>query len=326
MLDHGPRIGAHLPLGQGLLRAADRAAEIGASAIQVFTDNPTAWQRRSTLPDELPAFRERLADLDVRPLAVHAPYLVNLASADPELHARSVAVFEHELGVAAAWGATFVNVHVGSHRGAGVAAGIASLVDGLSRVLGTVDGEARGIVVVLENGSGAGSGIGVTIEELARIDDALVAAGVGHDRVAFCLDAAHLWGSGYAIDSASGVDAVVDEFGARIGLGRLAMVHLNDSRSERGSRSDRHEHLGAGRIGAAGLGRLLSHPGLAHVAYLLETPGMDEGYDMVNMGRAWDLVAGRPLATLPLEAFETLSAKGRSAPPDADGDTAIRPS
>jgi deoxyribonuclease-4 len=99
------------------------------------------------------------------------------------------------------------------------------------------------------------------------------------------------------------------------------MVHLNDSRSERGSRSDRHEHLGAGLIGAAGLGRLLTHPGLAHVAYLLETPGMDEGYDLVNMGRARDLVAGRPLPTLPPEAFETLSAKGRSAPPEP-GDAA----
>ena len=115
---------------------------------------------------------------------------------------------------------------------------------------------------------------------------------------------------------------MIDEFAARIGLDRLAMVHLNDSRSERGSRSDRHEHLGAGLIGAAGLGRLLTHPGLAHVAYLLETPGMDDGYDLVNMGRARDLVAGRPLPTLPPEAFETLSAKGRSAPPESDDDDA----
>ena len=236
MLAHGPRIGAHLPLGQGLLRAADRAAEIGASAIQVFTDNPTAWRRRTTLPDELPAFRERLAGLDVRPIAVHAPYLVNLATADPDLHARSVAVLEHELRVATAWGAAFVNVHVGSHRGAGPEAGIASLADGLCRVLETVAGEAPDIVVVLENGSGAGSGIGTTIGELARIDAALLAAGVDRGRFAFCLDAAHLWGAGYPIDSPAGVDAVVDEFAARIGLDRLAMVHLNDSRSERGSR------------------------------------------------------------------------------------------
>jgi deoxyribonuclease-4 len=321
MLAHGPRIGAHLPLGQGLLRATDRAAEIGASAIQVFTDNPTAWRRRTTLPDELPAFRERLAGLDVRPIAVHAPYLVNLATTDPELHARSVAVLEHELRVATAWGAAFVNVHVGSHRGAGPEAGIASLADGLCRVLETVAGEAPDIVVVLENGSGAGAGIGTTIGELARIDAALLAAGVDRGRFAFCLDAAHLWGAGYPIDSPAGVDAVVDEFAARIGLDRLAMVHLNDSRSERGSRTDQHEHLGAGRIGAAGLRRVLTHPGLEHVVYLLETPGMDDGYDLVNMDRARDLVEGRALAELPPDAFDTPSTRGRSGPPEHDDES-----
>ena len=112
----------------------------------------------------------------------------------------------------------------------------------------------------------------------------------------------------------------MDEFDARIGLGRLALVHLNDSRSELGSRSDRHEHLGAGRIGPRGLGRLLTHPGLDATTFILETPGMDEGYDVVNMDRARDLVAGRPLPTLPPAAFETRSAKGRSAPPETDAD------
>ena len=232
------------------------------------------------------------------------------------------AVLANELRVAAAWGATYVNIHVGSHREAGVASGIANLTSGLRAAIDEAAGDAQGVIVVLENGSGVGFGMGISIEELARIDDALVAAGIGHERFAFCLDAAHLWGAGYAIDDPAGVDAVLDEFDARIGLGRLALVHLNDSRSELGSRSDRHEHLGAGRIGPRGLGRLLTHPGLDATTFILETPGMDEGYDIVNMDRARDLVAGRPLPTLPPAAFETRSAKGRSAPPETDADAA----
>ena len=101
------------------------------------------------------------------------------------------------------------------------------------------------------------------------------------------------------------------------------MVHVNDSRSERGSLADRHEHVGAGRIGAAGLGRILTHPALDHVAYYLETPGMEAGYDAVNVARALDIAAGRPLADLPPEAFETRASRGHSAPPETDGDPAV---
>ena len=103
-------------------------------------------------------------------------------------------------------------------------------------------------------------------------------------------------------------------FDALVGLDRLHMVHLNDSRSELGSRADRHEHVGAGRIGGEGLARMATHPALGHVTYFLETPGMEEGYDAVNLDRLRDLVSGRTLATLPPAAFHTRSAKGRSAP------------
>src|SRR5215218_6286794 len=116
MLPNGRRIGAHLPLGTGMVKAADRAAEIGASAIQVFSDNPTSWRRRPSLPDELPAFRERLAAHGVAPIAIHAPYLVNLAGPEPAFFEKSVSVMVNELRVAEAYGASFVNVHIGSHR------------------------------------------------------------------------------------------------------------------------------------------------------------------------------------------------------------------
>ena len=144
------------------------------------------------------------------------------------------------------------------------------------------------MILVLENGSGAGFGMGATFEELRLIDEAVAAAGIDRERFGFCLDTAHAWGAGYPIDTPAGVDETLDGFDRLLGLGRLHMVHVNDSRSERGSLADRHEHIGAGRIGAAGLGRILTHPALGHVAYYLETPGMESGYDAVNIARALD--------------------------------------
>jgi deoxyribonuclease-4 len=320
MLANGRRLGAHLPLGHGMLRAADRAVEIGATAIQVFTDNPTSWRRRPTLPAQLPAFRDRLAAADVAPLAVHAPYLANLAGPEPDVFERSITVVANELRVAAAWGAAVVNVHLGSHRGAGMDAGIRRLADGLCRVFLEIGDAAPGVTLVLENGSGGGSGVGSSIEQLARIEAAVVATGIERRRFGFCLDVAHLWGAGYPMHTRAGVDRTIAKFDRAIGLGRLRLVHVNDSRSERGSRSDRHEHLGAGRIGAAGLARVLTHPDLGGVVYVLETPGMDEGYDRVNLDRARALVEGRTLAKLPPRAFATQSARGRSAPAETDGD------
>ena len=328
MLPTTRRIGVHLPLGAGMVKAADRAVEIGATTIQVFTDNPTSWRRRPTLPEALPGFRERLLAADITPVAVHAPYLINLAGPEAAFHEQSVAVLANELRVGRAYGASFVNVHIGSHRGDGVDAGLGRLTAGIVAALARADDDvadqatdaAAGsqIAIVLENGSGGGFGMGTTIEELAEIEWAALAAGVPPARLGFCLDAAHLWGAGYPIDTAAGVDELLGAFDDKIGLDRLVMVHLNDSRSERGSRADRHEHVGAGRIGGEGLGRLLAHPKLAHVAYILETPGMDEGYDAINLARARALAAGEPLNELPPAAFQLRSSRGRSAPPDPD--------
>jgi len=327
MLPNGRPLGAHLPLGPGMVRAADRAAAIGASALQVFSDNPTSWRRRPTLPRELPAFLDRLHAHGLAPLAIHAPYLVNLAGPEPVLHGRSVSVLANELRVAAAYGAQFVNVHVGSHRGSGVEAGINRFTDGIRQTFTLLEADASigtpgtsGPMLVLENSAGGGFGLGVTLEELELIEEAVIAAGIDPSRFGYCLDTAHAWGAGYPIDTAAGVDDLLAEFDRRLGLDRLRMIHLNDSRSELGSRADRHEHIGAGRIGAAGLARMLLHPALGHVSYYLETPGMEAGFDEVNMRRALDLAAGRPLGDLPAEAFETRASRGRGAPPETEYD------
>ena len=318
MLPDGRRLGAHLPLGGGMVKAVDRAHEIGATALQIFGDNPTAWQRRAAPPKEQPAFRERLTELDIRPVAIHAAYLVNLAGAIADFHERSIDVLAHDLASAPGFAARFVNVHAGSHRGAGPAAGAARIAEGVAAVLARVDDDTDAPMLVVENSAGGGDSMGSTVEELADIAAAISACNVPARRVGFCIDAAHAWGAGYRLSEPAEVDALIERFDALIGLDRLVMIHLNDTRAGLGSRTDRHEHVGAGQIGPDGLRRLLTHPRLGGATYYLETPGMDQGYDAVNVARAFDLAAGRDLDPLPPEAFALRRGGTRSAPADDD--------
>ncbi len=320
-----------------MVKAVDRAHEIGADAMQIFTDNPTAWKRRAEPPRELQAFRQRSRELDIRPISVHASYLVNLAGSNAESYERSIGMLAHELRQAPTFGARYVNVHIGSHLGLGVGAGIERLGEGILRTITAADAPAAAVegaeamveahatdatagpvtpaMLVLENSAGSGGGLGTSVEELAAIAGRIAAIGIPDDRVGFCIDTAHAWGAGIDIARPSAIDEFIAAFDDRIGLGRLVLIHLNDSRSERGSRTDRHEHLGAGQIGPEGLAHVLRHPGLGHVTYLLETPGMDVGYDAINLARARALVAGTPLEPLAAAAFELRgSSTTRTAP------------
>ncbi len=313
-LPDGRVLGAHLPLANGLVAAVDRIADVGGGALQIFTDNPTSWRRRSEPPAEQAAFRARLAERDVGPVAVHAPYLVNLAGPEEELYRRSVELLVSELVVAPGFAARFVNIHVGSHRGAGRETGIRRLAEGIGLAFGRVPGGPDAPLVVLENSAGGGFAVGTTVEDLADIVDACAEIGVDTDRIGFCLDTAHLWGYGYAIGDGEGVDDLLARVDSLLGRGRIAMVHLNDSRADRGSRHDRHAHLGAGRIGIGGLHRFLTHPVLAGVPHYLETPGMDEGYDALNVRNALLIAAGLAPEPVPAEALRSRGSASLTAP------------
>src|SRR5689334_12322594 len=329
MLPDGRRIGAHLPLGHGMVKAVDRAHAIGADALQVFADNPTAWRRRSQPPREAPAFRARLAELDIGPVAMHAAYLVNLAGPEDDLFSRSIEVLTSDLLAAPTFSARFVNVHIGSHRGAGLEAGCERLADGLAAVLAQADAsrededadEARAEpapMSVLEKSPGSGFGIGTDVTQLAAICGAVAERGIARERVGFCFDTAHAWAAGIDLSLPEVTDVFLTDFDERIGLDRLAMIHLNDSKGELGSRHDRHDHLGAGHIGVTGLRHLLTHPSIAHVTYYLETPGMDLGFDAVNVARAHEIAAGLPLTPLPAGADTVTSDRSRTGPPAED--------
>ncbi len=297
----------HLGVGTGLLKAVRRARQIGATGLQFFSDNPTAWRRRAEPPPEVSRFVEYAAAAGIGSLAIHASYLINLAGAAEPFASQSRAGLIHELQRAPSYGVRYVNTHIGSHRGEGHAAGIARVGASVDAVLAETP---PGVILVLENSAGGGDTLGSSIEELAEIMDAL---SHGRARVAFCLDTAHLWGAGHDIGTAEGAAAVIDRFDELIGIDRLPLIHLNDSRSALGSRTDRHEHLGAGRIGPVGLGALLRDQRLARTTFIMETPGEEAGYDAVNLRRAWLLYGGATtLPELPPKAFKLPPRTARS--------------
>jgi len=309
-------VGLHLGVARGLMGAARRSRQIGARALQIFSDNPTAWRRRPEPPADAAAFIAYAAREGIETISIHASYLVNLAGSAEPFASRSRAGLIVEMQRAPSYGATLVNTHIGSHRGVGRAAGLARIVDNVRAIL---EASPPSVRLVLENSTGGGDLLGSRLEELAEILDG-VGRGAGPDRLAFCLDTAHLWGAGYDLSSEAGARAVVDRFDALIGLDRLPLLHLNDSRSELGSRSDRHEHVGAGRIGPVGLGALLRDPRLRATTFIMETPGTDEGWDAVNLRRARLLWGGATeLPTLPPKAFRTNRRSTRTGPRSGGG-------
>lgn len=297
------------------MKAGRRARQIGATALQIFSDNPTAWRRREEPPSDAPAFVAYAKREGIEPIAIHASYLINLAGTYEPFASQSLAGLIHEMQRAPDYGASLVNTHIGSHRGGGSEAGLDRIARNVASVLAETP---DGVQLVLENSSGGGDNLGSTIEELARILETTAAISGDHaGPVAFCLDTAHLWGAGYDIATPGGAAEVLERFAELIGLERLRLVHLNDSKSERGSRTDRHEHLGAGRIGPAGLTALLRDPRLAATTtFVMETPGAEEGYDAVNLRRAWLLYGGAAeLPVLPARAFHLTRRSTRRGPP-----------
>ncbi|MDD5646334.1 MAG: deoxyribonuclease IV [Candidatus Bipolaricaulis sp.] len=262
-------VGSHLSVAGGFARAVDTAERLGASALQVFTRAPSAWRARPIDAAEAAAFRDRASQSGLRFVAVHAIYLLNLATSDEALYERSVVTLVEEVERAAALGAACVVTHLGAHRGAGPEQGIERVVRAVGRALATT----RRIQLLLETSAGSGTTLGGRFEELAAIVD-----GAADDRVGVCFDTCHAFAAGYDLRTRRAVDATLRGFGRTVGRPLLRLVHLNDSAFALGSGRDRHEHLGRGAIGSR-LAAVVRHPALADVPFVLETPKTLDGRD-----------------------------------------------
>jgi deoxyribonuclease-4 len=233
---------------------------------------------------QLRAARERH---DLHPLAIHVNYLVNLASLDPVIRAKSIACFRAELERAAAIGAEFLVVHPGSYRGSSVEEGIAAFVLGLRDAVGGV--ASGNVTVLIENTAGAGSHLGSRFEELQSIRE--LARELTELPIGYCLDTCHLLAAGYDITTAPGLRATVRTIEQTLGLTQVRLFHANDSRMPLGSRVDRHAHIGEGHIGRDAFRRILTHPKLRSKPFILETPVDNPGDDRRNLDTLKELAA-----------------------------------
>jgi deoxyribonuclease-4 len=273
------RIGIHTSRSGSLENAALKAGELGANTFQIFSSSPRMW--RASVPEagDVRKFREARERLDLWPLAIHTNYLVNLATLDPLIRERSVASFRGELERAATIGAEYLVLHPGSYKGHSVEQGITAFALGLAEAARGFQG--AGVTVLLENTVGSGCQIGSRFEELRAIRD--LAARETDLPIGYCIDTCHLLAAGFDVASAAGLAATVAEADRTLGLDLVKVIHANDSKGELGSRLDRHENIGKGRIGEAGFARILRHPGLRGKAFILETPVDEEGDDLRNM-------------------------------------------
>jgi deoxyribonuclease-4 len=261
--------GAQIRQAGGLLAALRRAEAMGAEVMQVFPQSPRQWRYPEANAERSLAFgRAWPASGVVRRVMCHAPYLINLGAADPEVYARSCACLAENLRAAGAMGAAGLVVHLGSHLGAGLESRLGAIAAGLRAALDR--SECR---LLLENTAGAGGTIGRSFEELARV----IGAAGDDPRLGVCLDTQHAWAAGMAFDTVDAADALVGEIDRTVGLERLALLHVNDSKVAHGAGVDRHDNPGRGHMGRAPFRALLGHPALQGLAAVLEVPGTDNG-------------------------------------------------
>ncbi len=260
------RLGRHMPLHANAVKAAEMARSLGCNAIQIFASNPTGWRPPSGNDANSAAFAQAARSLDLEPVVIHAPYLINLASPDEVIWEKSVALLRWTLQRGPLLGARYVVFHTGSHRGAGVEAGIIRIAEAIRRILPETPPE---VMLLLENDVGAGNSLGHSFEQLRDILNLLPDY---RERLGVCIDTAHLWGAGHDISTAESARLVLDQIDETIGLQRLMVIHLNDTAMALGSHRDVHARLGEGIIGEEGLRVLLRDPRLQHTTVILETP------------------------------------------------------
>lgn len=275
-------LGCHVSMADGIDKAVDRAEALGCDVFQIFTRSPRMWKYRVLGDDEVSLFKLKRKKADINPVFSHMPYLPNLSSSNMPAYSKSIDTLRLELERCNQLSIPYLVTHLGSHLGKGLEAGIKQIVRAIDTA---TEGLRNHPVILLENTSGKTNEVGSTFEEIN-----IIIENVSTDRIGVCFDTCHGHASGYDLSSIDGVESIIKKIEENMGLDRVGLVHMNDSKGELGSRIDRHDHIGLGHIGEDGFKAILKSE-LASKPMILETPINDIRDDKGNLLKLRELAA-----------------------------------
>ncbi|MGH8068869.1 MAG: deoxyribonuclease IV [Candidatus Entotheonellia bacterium] len=270
------RLGAHMSISGGVEKAVVRGQEVGCEAMQIFTKNSNQWKAKPLSAIEVTAFRDACQAAGIGPVIAHSAYLINLAAPDEALYEKSIQAFLDELQRCEVLGIPYLVVHPGAHMGTGEEPGLQRIAAAIDRI--HRETRTRQAAIALEVTAGQGTALASKFEHFAAILDQVDEP----DRLGFCLDTCHLLAAGYDFRTRQGYDQMMEAWDDLVGIERIRVIHLNDSKKDLGSHVDRHEHIGQGYIGTTGFEFLLNDRRLAELPMVLETPKEDNA-DVRNL-------------------------------------------
>jgi len=270
-------LGVHVSAEGKIYETVEAAHQLGCDTMQIFLRNPQRWRKDFLVPEDMDEFIRRRDKFGIKPLFIHIPYLINLASPEPELYKDSIEAYIEDILEAFVLRADYIVTHMGSHKETSEEAGIKRLTDALNIILEKTKGAEVGIL--LENTSGSGSWLGYKFSHQKKILQGIKQK----ERVGLCLDTAHAFLAGYNIAEKEGLEAMLKEIDELAGINLIKLIHLNDAKGELGSKHDRHDHIGKGAIGLEGMKRIINHPKLKNIPLILETPKKTETDDTMNL-------------------------------------------
>ena len=270
-------LGVHISGAGKIYQALDIAHKLKCQTMQIFSRNPQQWRSGPLDLKDIEEFKLRRKKFKIDPIFIHISYLINLASPNPKLYQGSIRAYIEDMQDADKLKADYMVTHMGSHKETSEEAGIKRLIVALNKILDETKGSKVGIL--LENTSGSGSWLGYKFEHQKKI----IAGIKEKSRVGLCLDTAHAYLAGYDLATKEGLDKLLDEIDTQVGLKLLKLIHLNDAYGALASHHDRHDHIGKGSIGLAGMKRIITHPKLKNIPMILETPKDDETSDALNL-------------------------------------------
>ena len=279
------RLGVHVSIAGKIYESIDRAKALGCDTVQIFSRNPRGWKSKGIAEEDVLEFRRRREKSGIYPVVVHIPYIINLASPDDSLYENSMRSYIEDIKEADLLGADYFVTHMGSHKGRGEDFGLNRLAGALNQI---IDKARPSLVILLEITAGGGSSLGYKFEHLKTVIGKIKKKG----KMGVCFDTSHAFEAGYNVSTKDGLEDTVKKFDNIIGLEALKVIHLNDSRSDFNSHADRHWHIGKGKMGLGAFKRIVNHPKLKDIPFILETPKKTDRDDKMNMSTVRKLHRG----------------------------------